>query len=114
MAERESLVTIEVDDETLEEASRIAEYFGLDLPLVTRAFYKQIVREGRIPLNLSDPEPNDESLEARREARDIVNGKIRAGSYDSPATMFAAFDRQEHAKTSPTAAPPSGSRCRNA
>ena len=60
MTETESLITIEVDDETLEEASRVAEYFGLDLPLVTRAFYKQIVREGRIPLNLSDPEPNDE------------------------------------------------------
>ena len=60
MAERESLVPIEVDDETLEEASLVAERFGLDLPSVTRAFYKQIVREGRIPLNLSDPEPNGE------------------------------------------------------
>lgn len=57
---------------------------------------------------------NAETESAIREARDIVNGKIRAESYDSPATMFAAFDRQEHAKTSPTAAPPSGSRCRNA
>lgn len=73
MAEMESLVTIEVDDKTLEEASRVAENFGLDLPLVTKAFYEQIVREGRIPLNLSDFEPNDESLEAIRETEEIIS-----------------------------------------
>lgn len=72
MAEMESLVTIEVDGKTLEEASRVAENFGLDLPLVTKAFYEQIVREGRIPLNLSDFEPNDESLEAIRETEEII------------------------------------------
>ena len=27
----------------------------------------QMIRENRIPLNLSDPEPNEESLEAIRE-----------------------------------------------
>lgn len=71
MTETEPLVTIEVDDETLEEASRIAERFGLDLPLVSKALYKQIVREGRIPLNLSYPKPNDESLEAIRETEGL-------------------------------------------
>lgn len=67
-----SSVTIRVDKETKEEAASIAEYFGFDLSSVTRAFYKQMIRENRIPLNLSDPEPNEESLQSIREAEEIL------------------------------------------
>ena len=74
-----SSVTIRVDKEVKEDASRIAEHFGFDLSSVTRAFYKQMIRENRIPLNLSDPEPNAESLAAIRETEEM----IKAGS--SPA-----------------------------
>ncbi|QTH60798.1 hypothetical protein J5O04_06945 [Corynebacterium hindlerae] len=35
----------------------MAEDFGFDLSSITRAFYRQIVREQRIPLNLSYPPP---------------------------------------------------------
>ena len=37
-----------MDDETKERAAAIAEDFGFDLSSVTRAFYRQIVRENRI------------------------------------------------------------------
>ena len=81
-----SSVTIRVDSDVKEGAARIAEHFGFDLSSVTRAFYKQMIRENRIPLNLSDPEPNAESLEAIREADEI----IAAGGpgYSSAAEMF--------------------------
>ena len=46
-------VTIRVDDETKAEAIEIVEDFGFDLSSVTRAFYRQIVRERRIPLGPS-------------------------------------------------------------
>ena len=46
-------VTVRVDADTKQKAANIAEDLGLDLSSVTRAFYKQIVREKRIPLNLS-------------------------------------------------------------
>jgi|GEM_PF-5013531 len=46
-------IKIEVDGKTLREAKDLAEDLGLDLQSVTRAFYRQIVREGRIPLDLS-------------------------------------------------------------
>lgn len=65
-------VTVRVDESTKERAAQIAEEFGFDLSSVTRAFYRQIVRENRIPLNLSHGEPNRESLEALREAAQIV------------------------------------------
>lgn len=65
-------VTIRVDEETKNDAARIVEDFGFDLSSVTRAFYRQIVRERRIPLTLSYPEPNEESLRSIREAEDVL------------------------------------------
>lgn len=59
-----STITIRIDSEEKAAAARVAAHFGLDLSSVTRAFYKQMVREQRIPLSLSDPEPNAASLEA--------------------------------------------------
>ena len=84
-----SSVTIRVDSDVKEDASRIAEHFGFDLSSVTRAFYLQMIRENRIPLNLADPEPNAESLESIREA----DGIIAAGGpgYKSSAEMFRAM-----------------------
>lgn len=39
---------------------------------VTRAFYLQMIRENRIPLTLSDPIPNEESLQSIRDADEII------------------------------------------
>lgn len=64
-------VTVRVDKETKKAASAIGEDFGFDLSSVTRAFYKQMIRENRIPLNLSYEEPNEESLKALREAKEM-------------------------------------------
>lgn len=76
-------VTVRVDEETKKEASRIVEDFGFDLSSVTRAFYRQIVRENRIPLNLSYDEPNAESLASIAEAKAIIDsGKTRFDSLD--------------------------------
>lgn len=85
-----SSVTIRVDSDVKEGASRIAEHFGFDLSSVTRAFYKQMIRENRIPLSLSDPEPNAESLESIREADRII-AKGDSG-YASVDEMFESMD----------------------
>jgi len=84
-----SSVTIRVDSNTKKEASHIAEHFGFDLSSVTRAFYKQMIRENRIPLNLSDPEPTAESLESIHEADNL----IASGNpgYKSAEDMFSAM-----------------------
>ncbi|MDO5728999.1 MAG: type II toxin-antitoxin system RelB/DinJ family antitoxin [Actinomycetaceae bacterium] len=82
-------VTVRVDDETKERAAGIAEDFGFDLSSVTRAFYRQIVRENRIPLNLSYGEPNGESLKALAEARQMAErGESR---FESAEEMFDAL-----------------------
>ena len=66
-------VTVRVDEDTKKQASDIAEDFGFDLSSVTRAFYRQIVRERRIPLNLSYSNVPEETLEALAEARRMAS-----------------------------------------
>jgi DNA-damage-inducible protein J len=82
-------VTVRVDEATKKEAAEIAEDFGFDLSSITRAFYKQIVREGRIPLNLSYGEPNKDSLEAIKEAQELIASGHPG--YSSAEEMFAAM-----------------------
>ena len=76
-------VTVRVDADTKSEASRIAEDFGFDLSSVTRAFYRQIVRERRIPLNLSYSGVSAETKEALNESKKALSeGKARFNTAD--------------------------------
>ena len=79
-------VTIRVDESTKQAASAIAEDFGFDISSITRAFYKQIEREHRIPLTLEHLKPNKESQESIREAEKIIAEK-RPG-YATAKDMF--------------------------
>ena len=79
---------IRCDEKDKREAARVAEYYGFDLSSVTRAFWKQIGRTGRIPLDLGNEEPNEESLAAIREAEQMM----RDGSGGSYATGRELID----------------------
>ncbi len=67
-------LTMRIDSELKRDASAVAEYYGFDLSGVTRAFYKQMVRDHAIPLDLgySNEIPNDETLAAMKEAEEII------------------------------------------
>ena len=76
-------VTVRVDADTKQKAANIAEDLGLDLSSVTRAFYKQIVRERRIPLNLSYTTVPPATMEALDEAKNrLADGRPRFNSAD--------------------------------
>ena len=64
-------VSIRVDKTDKRQAAEVAQYYGFDLSSVTRAFWKQMIREHRIPLNFGNYEPNNESLENLEEAKEI-------------------------------------------
>lgn len=83
-------VTIRVDDETKAEATEIVEDFGFDLSSVTRAFYRQIVRERRIPLSLSYNVPNDETIAALREGAEILAKGGTGQSFSSGRDLLDA------------------------
>ena len=84
-----STLTIRIDDDLKREASEVADYYGLDLSSVTRAFYKQMVNTRRIPLTFAPEEPNAESLEAIREG-DAFLASDKAGRFTSGADLIAA------------------------
>ena len=67
-----SIVTIRVDDETKRQVNEIFEDMGLDLSTAVRMFFRQIIREQRIPLNLSYEVPNETTLASLRESEQIV------------------------------------------
>jgi len=84
-----SSMTIRIDDDLKREASEVANYYGLDLSSVTRAFYKQMVNTRRIPLTFAPEEPNSESLEAIREG-DAFLSSGKKGRFDSGNDLIAA------------------------
>lgn len=82
-------LTIRMDDDLKREASEVADYYGLDLSSVTRAFYKQMVNTRRIPLTFAPEEPNDESLEAIREG-DAFLTSGKKGRFTNGSDLIAA------------------------
>ena len=86
-------VTVRVDADTKQKAANIAEDLGLDLSSVTRAFYKQIVREKRIPLNLSYTTVPPATMEALDEAKNrLADGRPR---FNSAAEMFDSLESDQ-------------------
>ena len=81
-------LTIRIDDDLKREAAEVADYYGLDLSSVTRAFYKQMVNTRRIPLTFAPDEPNAESLEAIREG-DAFLSSDKEGRFDTAADLAA-------------------------
>lgn len=63
---------IRVDENIKNEAAEVAKFYGLDLASVTRALWAQIARTRRIPLDLCEEEPNEESIEAIRETNEMI------------------------------------------
>lgn len=71
-----SSVTVRVDSETKAQASAIAEELGTDLSAATRMFYKQMIREQGIPVNLRLRDiPNTETVKAITEGRDMLSSE---------------------------------------
>ena len=85
-----STLTIRIDDDLKRGASEVADYYGLDLSSVTRAFYKQMVNTRRIPLTFAPDEPSIESLEAIREG-DAFLSSGEKGRFDNAADLGDAL-----------------------
>lgn len=79
-------MTIRCDENDKAAAAAVAEYYGLDLSSVTRAFWKQMARTNSIPLDFGYREPNAESLRSIREADEIVDAGGTGASFAVDAT----------------------------
>ena len=84
-----STLTIRLDDALKKDASSVANYYGLDLSSVTRAFYTQMVNTGCIPLTFVREEPDEESRAAIQEGDEfLASGK--AGRFTDGKSLIEA------------------------
>ena len=83
-------MTIRCDEADKRAAAEVAEHYGFDLSSVTRAFWKQMARTRRIPLDLGDGEPNAESMLSIREAEALIAAGGAGESYDSGRALLDA------------------------
>lgn len=85
---------IRVDEDLKAGAAEVAKSFGLDLATVTRAFWTYMVRTGSIPITFDGEQPNEESLEAIREAEELVAAYERGEitGYATTEELFAALE----------------------
>ena len=72
-------LTIRIDSDLKREAAAVAHYYGFDLSSVTRAFYKQMVRDHAISLDFgySYEIPNEETHAAMKEADEFLLREAR-------------------------------------
>lgn len=83
-------MTIRCSDVDKKAAAEVAEYYGFDLSSVTRAFWKQMARTRRIPLDLGNEEPNEESMRSIREADEILASGGTGRSFSSGRDLLDA------------------------
>lgn len=83
-------MTIRCDESDKKAAAEVAEFYGFDLSSVTRAFWKQMGRTHRIPLDLGNEIPNDESLRSILEADEILAAVGTGQSFDSGRALLDA------------------------
>ena len=93
-----STLTMRIDSDLKRGASEVAEFYGLDLSSVTRAFYTQMVRDHAIPIDLgySSEIPNAETIAAMKEAEYMMAHPDEFPRFSSADEMFASiFDEED-------------------
>ena len=87
-----STLTIRLDDSLKRDASNVANYYGLDLSSVTRAFYKQMVNTCSIPLTFIRDEPNAGSMDAIREGDAFLSSGKKGRFTDGKSLIESAME----------------------
>lgn len=84
-----SNLTIRMDSNLKEEASRVVEHYGLDLSSAVRAFFAQIVNTNSIPLSFDYDQPNDETIAAIKETEEMIRSGAGT-SYETAQELIEA------------------------
>jgi len=88
MAKTGSL-NIRIDSDLKERVHGILEASGLTASVAIDMYYRQIARCNGIPFRIIAPEPNEESLEAIKEAEEI--GKTQSYRFKNAEEMFESL-----------------------
>lgn len=87
-------ITIRMDEELKKQFDAFCSEIGLSMGTAITIFAKTVVRERRIPFELSAPLTNKETLEAMREAEKLSYDPS-AKRYKSVSALFEELDADE-------------------
>ena len=90
----ESLTTtinVNVDAEIKKEATNILKGLGLNMSTAINMFLTQIVKRDGIPFEITNPKPSKETIQALKEAEDIISGKVKTKGYKDMAALRKAL-----------------------
>lgn len=86
-------LTIKLDNETKKEFNEFCEEIGINMTTAINMFIKKVVREQRIPFELSLNKPNLETLQAIQESEDILSGRKKVKSFNSVEELFEDLNK---------------------
>ena len=86
-------LTIKLDNETKKEFNEFCEEIGINMTTAINMFIKKVIREQRIPFELSLNKPNLETLQAIQESEDILNGIKKVKSFNSVEELFEDLNK---------------------
>jgi len=81
MANLTTALNVNVDAKNKEEATSILKSLGLNMSTAINMFLAQIVKRDGIPFEVVNPHPSKETMEALKEAEDIISGKVKSKGY---------------------------------
>ncbi len=68
---KQTTITIRIDEDLKKQAEVLFKEMGINLTTAYTIFTKAVVRQGKIPFEISAINPNKETLEAMKEAKNI-------------------------------------------
>lgn len=81
MASLTTALNVNVDAKNKKAATDILKGLGLNMSTAINMFLAQIVKRDGIPFEIVNPKPNKQTIEALKEADDIISGKIKSEGY---------------------------------
>ncbi len=85
--------SIRIDSELKKQAEIMFAQMGLNMSTGINIYLKQVVRQGKIPFEITADLPNKETLEAMQEVDDIISGKSSAKTYKNADELFEDLDK---------------------
>ena len=76
-----SAINVNVDTKIKDQATAILKDLGLNMSTFINIALTQVVKRDGIPFEIVNPKPSKETLQALKEAEDIINGKIQTKGY---------------------------------
>ncbi|SCY76499.1 MULTISPECIES: type II toxin-antitoxin system RelB/DinJ family antitoxin [Butyrivibrio] len=73
---------------------KLYEGLGMTLAEAVNIFFEKSLIEGGIPFDVRMPNYNRETIEAFKEAKEIMSGKVKTKSYGSAKELFDELDSE--------------------